>query len=180
MQPITFITWNQKKADYLSKYLWIPLLHKKIDLDELQSLELREIVEHKVKQAYTLAWVPVLVEDVSLTFHALWRLPGPFIKFFVTEIAYQDICDLLSQKDRTATASCGYGYFDGNRLAYFEWSMQWTIAESPGKDNGYWWDRIFIPEWYVTVKSELSEEDYKKTYLQIKPIEKVREFLLSL
>ncbi len=52
MQSITFITGNQKKADYLAKYLGFPIEHQKIDLDEIQSLDLREIVEHKVKQAY--------------------------------------------------------------------------------------------------------------------------------
>jgi hypothetical protein len=52
MQSIVFITGNQKKADYLAKYLGFPIEHIKVDLDELQSLDLREIVEHKVKQAY--------------------------------------------------------------------------------------------------------------------------------
>ena len=47
MRSITFITGNQKKADYLSKYLGFPTLHKKIDLIELQSLSLGEIVEHR-------------------------------------------------------------------------------------------------------------------------------------
>lgn len=86
MQPITFITGNQKKADYLAKYLGFPVEHKKIDLDEIQSLDLAEIIEHKVKQAYEIVKTPVIVEDVSLEFSALGRLPGPFIKFFEREI----------------------------------------------------------------------------------------------
>ncbi len=49
---LTFITGNQHKADYLAKYLGIEIAHRKIDLDELQSLDLHEIVTHKVKQAY--------------------------------------------------------------------------------------------------------------------------------
>lgn len=75
MRPITFITGNQKKADYLARYLGFPVEHQKIDLDELQSLDLREIVEHKVKQAYEIVQSPVLVEDVSLEFSALGRIP---------------------------------------------------------------------------------------------------------
>ena len=75
MQSITFITGNQKKADYLAKYLGFPIEHEKINLDELQSLDLREIVEHKVKQAYTKVGKPVIVEDVSLEFLALGKLP---------------------------------------------------------------------------------------------------------
>ena len=52
MTNVTFITGNQSKADYLSKYLGHPVDHVKIDLDEIQSLDLKKIVEHKLKQAY--------------------------------------------------------------------------------------------------------------------------------
>ena len=64
MQTITFITGNQKKADYLAQYLRLNIEHVKLDLDEIQSLDLREIVEHKVKQAYEKIKKPVIVEDV--------------------------------------------------------------------------------------------------------------------
>ena len=180
MQAITFITGNQNKADYLAKYLWFPIDHKKVDLDELQSLDLREIIEHKVKQAYEKVKKPVIVEDVSLEFTALGRLPGTFIKFFIGEIPYEDICRLLDGRDRSATAKCAYGYYDGDRFEYFEWMMKWEISGYPWRDNGFGWDRIFVPEWYTTIRSELDAEDYKKVYLKIKPIEKVREFLLSI
>jgi len=46
-------------------------MHEKIDLEEIQSLDLREIVEHKVRQAYDVVKKPVLVEDTSLRFTAL-------------------------------------------------------------------------------------------------------------
>ena len=52
MKKIIFITGNQKKADYLIKYLGFPIEHMKLELDEIQSLDLREVVEHKVRQAY--------------------------------------------------------------------------------------------------------------------------------
>jgi inosine triphosphate pyrophosphatase len=179
MQTITFITGNQKKADYLAKYLGLRIEHIKLDLDELQSLSLREIVEHKVRQAYAKIRKPVIVEDVWLSFTALGGLPWPFIKFFVENMSYEDICRLLDGKDRGAMAKCGYGYYDGDHFEYFEWSKAWTIAEHPGRDNGFWWDRIFIPEGYTTIRSELDEVDYQKVYLEIKPIEKLREFLIT-
>ena len=49
MLDITFITGNQSKADYLAKYLELPIKHVKCDLDEIQSLDSRVIGEHKVK-----------------------------------------------------------------------------------------------------------------------------------
>ncbi|MBP7806318.1 non-canonical purine NTP pyrophosphatase [Candidatus Gracilibacteria bacterium] len=180
MDSITFITGNQKKADYLAKYLGIEVLHEKIDLDEIQSLDLREIVEHKVRQAYEKIKKPVLVEDTALRFEALGRLPGPFIKFFLKELGHEGICRLLDGKNRSATAQSMFGYFDGERLEVFVGELHGSISEKPGFDNGFGWDRIFIPEGFDGIRSELGEEDYKVTYLKVKPIEAVREFLLSI
>ncbi len=177
---ITFITWNQKKADYLAKYLWIEVLHQKIDLDEIQSLDLGEVVEHKVRQAFEIVKKPVLVEDTSLQFEALGRLPWTFIKFFIQELWHEWLCRLLDEKNRSAIASTKYAYFDGENLAVFTGELHWTIAEHPGSENGFGWDRIFIPEWFGTTRSELGETDYKVTYLKVKPIEAVRDFLLSI
>jgi inosine/xanthosine triphosphate pyrophosphatase family protein len=39
MKQITFITGNQKKADYLAKYLGFQVDHQKIDLDEIQEMD---------------------------------------------------------------------------------------------------------------------------------------------
>lgn len=86
MRSITFITGNQKKADYMRKLLMIPIEHIKLELDEIQSLDLREVVEHKAIQAYEKIRKPVLVDDVSFEFCALGKLPGTFVKYFVTEL----------------------------------------------------------------------------------------------
>jgi inosine triphosphate pyrophosphatase len=71
MNSITFITGNPKKAEYLEQYLGFSVEHKKIELDEIQSLDLHVIVEHKIRQAFERVQSPVLVEDVSLVFDDL-------------------------------------------------------------------------------------------------------------
>lgn len=179
MQSITFITGNQKKADYLARYLGFPIEHTKIDLDEIQSLDLREIVEHKVIQAYAKVQKPVIVEDVSLEFSALGRLPGTFIRFFVEEMSLEQICSLLDGKERSAVARCVFGYYDGISLEFFEWGITGKIAEKPAGNGGYGFDQIFIPDGYIVTRAELSELDDQKTYLQMKPFEKVRDFLIK-
>ncbi|MBS3081078.1 non-canonical purine NTP pyrophosphatase [Candidatus Pacearchaeota archaeon] len=178
MVNITFITGNQNKANYLSKYLGHPVDHIKLDLDEIQSTDLKEIVEHKVRQAYEKIKKPVIVEDVSLEFEALGGLPGPFIKFFVEKVPFEIICSMIkSGMTRKATAKCVFGYFDGKILRLFEGSLEGEIAEIPAGSNGYGWDKIFIPQGYSVTRALLSEEDDQKTYLQIKPFAKLKEFL---
>lgn len=179
MRQVTFITGNQSKADYLAKYLGHPVDHKKVEQEEIQSLELRQIVEHKVKQAYAALQSPVLVEDVALEFTALGKLPGPFIKFFLEEMSEDDICRLLDGKERSAVARCVFGYYDGVEIIYFEGSLSGRIAENPAGNGGYGWDRLFIPEGYEITRAEMNETEDQKTYLKIKPLEKIKEFLLQ-
>ncbi len=179
MANITFITGNQNKADYLHKYLGYPIDHVKLDLDEIQSIDLKEIVEHKVRQAYGIIKTPVIVEDVSLEFVALGRLPGPFIKFFIEKVPFEVICSMINGLTRKATAKCVFGYFDGKDLELFESSLDGEIAEKPSGNNGYGWDKIFIPQGYNVTRASLDEIDDQKTYLQIKPFAKLKEYLES-
>ena len=177
MSDVTFITGNQAKADYLAKYLSFPVKHQKVELDEPQSLDLKTIVEHKVRQAFEIVGGPVIVEDVALEFDALGRLPGTFIKFFVEEVPFETMCRMLDDLDRGATARCMFGFYDGQTLEFFEGSMRGTIAEHPKGANGYGWDQLFIPEGYTQTRAELSEADDQKTYLIIKPFAKLKVFL---
>lgn len=105
---VTFITSNQHKADALARVLGLSLAHRAVDLMEIQSTSLEEIVEHKVRQAYIVAKCPVLVEDVALEFMALGGLPGPFIKFFVeAPNGLENLCRMLDGfDDRSAVAAC--------------------------------------------------------------------------
>jgi non-canonical purine NTP pyrophosphatase (RdgB/HAM1 family) len=179
MKKITFITGNQSKADYLANYLGLPIDHVKIDLDEIQSLDLKEIVTHKVRQAYQKVKKPVIVEDVSLEFKALGGLPGPFIRFFVENMSPQNICSLLDGKNRKATARCVVGYYDGKRLELFEGKLNGEIAKVPAGKNGFGWDRIFIPDGYKITRASLNEDDDRKTYLKLKPLDKLKKFLVK-
>ena len=174
---ITFITGNQNKADYLVRYLGFPVRHVKLDLDEIQSLDLKEIVEHKVRQAYDKIKSPVIVEDVSLEFEALGGLPGPFIRFFVEKVPFETICSMVSGENRKAMARCVFGYFDGETSKLFEGKLGGKIAKTPAGEKGYGWDKFFIPDGYDMTRAELGEEDDQKTYLKLKPFAELKAFL---
>lgn len=174
---ITFVTGGQPKADYLARYLEFPIRHTKLDLDEIQSLDIKKIVERKARQAYEEVRGPVIVEDVSLEFKALGGLPGPFIRFFVERVPFDTLCAMVDGKDRSATARCVMGYCEGGEVVLFESSMDGEIAKAPSGEKGFGWDRIFIPAGYDVTRAELGEEDDRKTYLQIKPFAQLKAFL---
>lgn len=176
-----FITGNQHKADYLAKLLGIDIDHQKIDLDEIQSADPRVVIEHKVRQAYDIVKRPVLVEDTCMGFDVLGGLPGTFIKFFIEQTDGGEklcrMCDGLGS--RRATATVTFGYYDGERLEFFQNSIGGEISQHPGKQiNGFGWDTVFIPDGYGgAIRSELDDATYDELYQVIKPIGAVRDFL---
>jgi len=179
---VTFITGNQNKADYLAQLLGIEIAHQKVNLDEIQSTNLDEIVEHKVRQAYEIIKTPVLVEDVALGFTALHDLPGPFIKFYVEQPdGLEALCRMLDGfDDRSAVARCTYGYFDGTKVTYIHGVMQGHIAKHAAGNNGYGWDKIFIPNGYNgQTRAELGDDEYADSYRVSKAMDELKEFLVK-
>ncbi len=167
MNKITFITGNPKKAEFLAKYLDHPVEHLKLDLDEIQSLELEEIVEHKVRQAFELARRPVLVEDISFTIQALGRLPGPFIKWFIEAVGYEGLCRLAdADKDRRATTAVCYGFFDGVNLKLFSGQLDGSMPQHPRGDDGFGWNGVFIPAGQSKTNAEMTEAETEKYSLR--------------
>lgn len=177
-----FITGNQSKADYLSRQLGIQLEHRKVELDEIQSTDLHIIVAHKLRQAYAKCQSPVLVEDVSLSFNALGDLPGPYIKWFIEHAGDEACCKMLDGfSDRSAIIRCTYGYYDGERMEFFDSELPGIIADRPRGDNGFGFDRIFINDGYDVTRAEMSQQENERTYAEMmKPFAKVRAFVRTL
>ena len=174
----TFITGNEHKANYVAQWLGADVPHRMLHLDEIQTLDLHELVEHKAKQAYSILKSPVLIEDAQLSFAALGNLPGPFIKFFIEEIGPVGIAKMLdSFEDRTAHGRICYALYDGSNIQYFEGEMHGKIATQPHGENGFGFDRIFINDGYDITRGEMSEEDYAQTSYRKVALDKLKEHL---
>lgn len=178
----TFITGNQHKADYFSRQMGIDIPHQKVELDELQSTDLHVIVKLKLEQAYAAVGRPVLVEDVSLSFTALGNLPGPYIKWFVEYAGEEACCRMLDGfNDRSAVIRCTFGYYDGERMEFFDSELPGTISTEPRGKNGFGFDTFFINEGYTITRAEMSQEENERTYAEMmKPFAKVRHFIESI
>ena len=177
---LTFITGNEAKAKYLSNYFGIPVNHHKLDLPEIQSLDLEEVVIDKAKRAYEVLKTPVLVEDVSLVFHGLKRLPGPLIKWFLHSLGNEGLSSLVDKLDsRIATATVQFCYCDGKECKVFEGSMEGTISEKPKGEMGFGWDPIFIPKGHTRTWAEMTEDEKHETSIRKIALEKLEKFLLS-
>jgi len=178
MRDFVLITGNQNKADNLAKWLGSPVAHHKLDLDEIQSLDLRKIVEHKVRQAYKILNRPVLVEDVALTFTAMGRLPGPLIKWFLDELGNQGLCNLVDGLEhRKAVASICYALYDGRTVHYFESHVAGTVAAKPLGTYSFGWGPIFIADGLRKTYAEMTDDEIRPYNMRAKAIDKLKKFL---
>lgn len=178
---VTFITGNQHKADFLAQYLGHPVAHQKIELDEIQTLDLQEVSENKARQAYATVQKPVLVEDISLEFMALGKLPGTFVRWFIEEIGTQGLCKMLKgYEDRSAIAKSCFVYFDGMRLEFFEGSITGQIASEPRGAGGFGWDAVFIPDGAEKTLAEMNDQEIKQFSLRTTTVfPQLKKFLSS-
>jgi non-canonical purine NTP pyrophosphatase (RdgB/HAM1 family) len=178
MKSITFITGNSNKARMMQEAIGMELRHHSLDLVEIQSLNLEEIIIHKVKEAYHQLGSPVLVHDTALYFKAWGQLPGPFIKWFLETVGNEGMCQMMGTfTDRSAVAVVNIGYYDGRDLKIFKADLKGIIADKPAGDGGFGWDPIFIPEGFEKTRSELSQEDYLQNSLTHKLGQEVHNYL---
>lgn len=146
-QQIVLVTGN---ADKLKELLAIAssglsITSQKADLHEIQSLDLREIVEFKLREAYRQVGKPVIVEDVSVELASLNGLPGPFIKFFVQQLGRDALYQIQKAPNDAVTIRCLAGYFDGNNMIFGEGIVQGHIT-APRGENGFGFDSVVVPE----------------------------------
>ncbi|HJQ08025.1 MAG TPA: non-canonical purine NTP pyrophosphatase [Candidatus Saccharimonadales bacterium] len=178
MQNLTFITGNPNKVKYVTEWLGMPLKHHKLDVDEIQSLDLHEIVEHKVRQAYDVLQSPVLVEDASLTLTAMGRLPGTYIKWFIEELGIEGLHKLATGLEhQQAVGRVCYGLHTGIQVYFFDGEMRGRIATEPRGNGGFGFDKIFINDGFTITRAEMAAADYAETSYRMDGLRKLRTFL---
>lgn len=173
-----FVSGNLKKVEYLEKFMGQRVEHHHLDLDEIQTLDPVELVEHKAKLAFAKLKRTVVVEDASLSFNALGKLPGTFVKFFLSEIGCDGMCKLLNVfNDRSAHASITYGIYDGEIYTPIQAEMDGSISDTPRGQRGMGWDPIFIPAGHSKTNAEMTEDEYTDTSVRRKVTLQLKAFL---
>lgn len=176
---LAFVTSHSKKAAELSRYLNYPVSHHKIDLPEIQSLDTYEIVTSKSLAAFQILRRPVMVEDFSIRFAALGKLPGPLIKWFLQEVGPMGLCQMLDGYDtRAAVAQTCFALCDNNKeVKIFEGSMEGNIAKTPRGNDSYGTDSIFIPKGSNKTWGEMTYDEQTKTSLRKIGLSKLEDYL---
>lgn len=160
MIPEVFVTTSDEKTRELSQILGFELEKINVDLIEPQGISVEEVSKVKAEEAFTKAGKPALVEDTGLEIDALGGLPGALIKWFMKSMGTAGILDLLSHKEnRKARAITSLSYHDGYTVKTFTGIVDGTISMVERGENGFGWDKIFIPDGYSKTFAEMSPEE---------------------
>jgi len=156
---IYFVTGNKDKLRE-AQAMWSEIEGIDIDLDEIQEMDDKKIIESKLKEAIKQKpGIPLMVEDQLLTIDGMNGLPGPLIKWFVKSISLDGMVKLAkSMGNQTSEARTIIGYADkSGKINYFEATIKGKIV-SPRGSIGWGWDYIFQPEGYDKTFAQMSME----------------------
>jgi non-canonical purine NTP pyrophosphatase (RdgB/HAM1 family) len=150
-----FVTGNAGK--FREVQALIPEVEQlKLDLDEIQDLDPRVVIEHKLGQAAHHHDGRFIVEDTSLTLNCLGGLPGTLIKWFEQTISLPGIAELAHHyPDHTAVARTFIGYRDAAGQDHFVSGEITGTIVAPRGHTGIGWDFIFVPQGHTQTFAEL-------------------------
>lgn len=175
---ITLVTGNPNKALEFQSILGQTVETVALDLPEIQSTLVEEVVREKAQEAYRRIGRPVLVEDTGLAFAAWNGLPGALVRWFFMAVGNDGLCHMLAGfTNRRATATTCLGYADGQTVRVFTGQMEGTIAPAPRGTAGFGWDPIFIPDGTQHTFAELTPEEKDTLSMRKLAVEELRRFL---
>jgi non-canonical purine NTP pyrophosphatase (RdgB/HAM1 family) len=131
-----------------------------LDLPEIQSLDLLEVLHHKGEAARREVGGPVVVEETGLELPALGGFPGPLVKWMLQAIGPDGIARVaLAEGDTTATARCALLYLDGEREVVAQGTTTGDLVLPGRGDHGFGWDPVFQPQGSERTYGEMTAEE---------------------
>lgn len=161
---IYYVTGNNSKFHMAEKALKgtnIKLIQKKLDIPEIQSVDIAEVAENKGLWARNQVKGNVMVADAGFYINGLKGFPGPYIKYINNWLSAEDLLRLLeNKKDRTITIrDCMvYCSMDGT-VKIFQHEVNGIITDTIKSDKGSPIEKIVIPESLDRTLAELTEEE---------------------
>lgn len=118
-----------------------------LDLPEIQSLDLHEVLRAKAWEAWRRLERAVIVEETGLELPALNGFPGPLVKWMLEAIGPEGIARTVGATgDPRAAARCALMYYDGEREIVAEGVTSGVLVLPPRGTEGFGWDPVFEPE----------------------------------
>lgn len=186
MKKIYFITGNKNKFEE-AKAIINELEQLDIDLPEIQSIDPKEIIEAKLREALHHHSGPFIVEDVSFYLDCLSKqednspgLPGPLIKWFLKTIGHEGIFKIAEKFNNfSCKAVALVGFADSeNNISFFEGIVDGSVV-APRGEKRFGWDPIFQPQGQIKTFSEMTTEEKNEISHRRLALEKLKNYLTN-
>lgn len=177
LSDLVVVTSNPDKLTEINQILGTKHKVSKIDVPEIQSLDLDEVISAKAKTAYEKIKKPVLVEDVSLEIRSLNNLPGPFVKFFLNTLGTEGTVALIKGKDTTTKVTDAVAIYDGKVIKIFKGSAIGTLSLKNRGTGGFGFDKVFIPKGFKQTFAEMDSSLKNNISHRAKALHKVKNYL---
>lgn len=179
LKNIVVVTTNPGKLEEINAILGTNHKVSTIDVPEIQSLNLDEVITEKAKAAYKKIKKPVLVTDVSLEIEALGGLPGPFVKFFLKTLGEEGTVKLIKGKNTKTKVTDAVGIYDGRSMKIFKGTVFGHLVPEKRGKNGFGFDFVFVPNGYKKTYSELTQVEKNKISHRALALKKLKKYLLD-
>jgi len=179
LDELVFVTSNLGKLREAEAVLGCRLNHRSVDVEEIQSMDLEEIVQLKAKSAHRSLEAPVLVEDTSLELAGLGGFPGPLIRWLLTSVGPEGICRIAHCfSESRATVRCIACAADGRDVVLGIGVVHGEIAQTPRGRQGFGWDSVFIPDGFGgRTYGEMDEAEKNEMSHRRRALEALRDAL---
>jgi len=182
------VTGNSGKARELKQLLKLDQLRfdfRSLEADEIQSMDLSAVGNHKTVQAMELLedraeWDAVLTDDTGLFLEGLSGLPGPMVKWFLERLGAGGIYRLLDGKQKKATAVCALslGLLREKKVVSFTAEVEGEIVDPKGMD-GFGFDPVFQPLGSEKTFSMMSLDEKNRHSHRALAVEKLHDWIIN-
>jgi non-canonical purine NTP pyrophosphatase (RdgB/HAM1 family) len=146
MRTFILVSGNRGKIAEARLAAWADLPAAELDLPEIQSLDMMEILRGKAAAAWEALRRPVVVEEAGLELAALNGFPGPLVKWMLQAVGAEGIARTAeSLGDARAAARCLLLYKDGSEEIAAEGVTEGTLVRPGRGAHGFGWDPVFLP-----------------------------------
>lgn len=161
---ITYITSNDLKyqiAREICQNTSIDLSRRKIELYEIQSMDLEQIAKHTAKEASQKCNGMLAVTDAGFFIEALKGFPGPFVKYVNQYFAAEDIIRLMNKVDnrKIVVKECMILIDAKGIIHKYVTDFQGRVSKKLNENEGTTFENIYIPDGYNQPISNWSKEE---------------------
>lgn len=154
------VTGNPGKLRETERLLGRSVESVEVDLPEIQSLDLTEVLTAKAAEAARHTDRPFVVEETGLELATLNGFPGPLVKWMLAAVGPEGIARVaLATGNPGVTARCALLFQDGERQVVAEGTTAGSLVLPARGEHGFGWDPVFLPDGSERTYGELSDSD---------------------